>query len=107
MIQKKEPVLKMNGLFCFLFLAPRALGKLNGVTLDEMSFSCFYISNSAIRIWKALCAIRVVGKVRLGGMVLIFRFRNPCLRRSACPPHKALAGGASRRQAKSAISFGM
>jgi len=24
---------------------------------------------------------------------------HPCLRRSACPPHKALAGGASCRQA--------
>ncbi|MDI6763776.1 MAG: hypothetical protein QME83_12210 [Thermodesulfobacteriota bacterium] len=24
----------------------------------------------------------------------------PCLRRSACPPHEASAGGASRRQAQ-------
>jgi hypothetical protein len=24
----------------------------------------------------------------------------PCLRRSACPPHKALGGGATRRQAQ-------
>jgi len=29
-----------------------------------------------------------------------FEYRNPCLRRSACPPHEALGGGASRRQAK-------
>ncbi len=28
------------------------------------------------------------------------RLASPCLRRSACPPHKALVGGASRRQAK-------